>query len=337
MSDLPVEKMKTRDAVAVWDQLDDVRAQFAPLLTDKEFAFFVTLGKSLNANPFKREIWAVKYDKNSPASIFLGRDMYRRRAQEQPDYDGHVVDAVYSKDAFVVENGIPKHSYSLADRGVLLGAYCVVYKKNQAHPFFVFVKFSEYDKGQALWKKMGETLIKKVAESQGLRGAFQGIFAGTYDESEQWETTTITAASKANVPRPSIRKPEPQTFDAPPEREQEPEPEAVQGYTRTAPPQEPPSTDDPDIYYAPPGLSHTVQKLDEAIFHYCNGNRDKMALLWKKVTRFDGNRGPVFVSSAEEMMQKKNPDAWAGRAMRDFEQKMAVKFNFHLDDAGDDE
>ena len=210
-------ELKTKNAVSVWENLREVREQFAPLLTDKEFAFFVTLGKSLGANPFKREIWAVKYDQGKAASIFLGRDFYRMKAQEQPEYDGHVADAVYSNDKFMVENGIPKHSYSLADRGNLLGAYSVVYKKNQTHPFFTFVKLSEYDKGQALWIKMKETLIKKVAEAQGLRGAFQGVFAGTYDESEDWTATTTAAASKASIAPPPLKQavaaPRPENFD----------------------------------------------------------------------------------------------------------------------------
>ena len=33
-------------------------------------------------------------------------------------------------------------------------------------------------------------MIKKVAEAQALRGAFQGVFKGTYDESEQWKQET---------------------------------------------------------------------------------------------------------------------------------------------------
>ena len=31
-------------------------------------------------------------------------------------------------------------------------------------------------------------MIKKVAEAQVLRMTFQDLFAGTYDESEEWET-----------------------------------------------------------------------------------------------------------------------------------------------------
>ena len=172
--------------LAVWgkEQRDIVRKTFAPDLTQTEFAMFVGLGKSLGANPFTREIWAVKYGNNS-AQIFLGRDFYRRKAQEQPEYKGHQVDAIYSNDTFKMVGGKPEHSYSLQDRGELIGAYCVVFRADN-EPYFNTVKFSEYTTGKALWNSKPETMIKKVAEAQALRGAFQGIFAGTYDDSEQW-------------------------------------------------------------------------------------------------------------------------------------------------------
>lgn len=175
--------------IEIWnnDKSDKIRKLFAPDLTNEEFQFFWGLGKGLQANPFTREIWAVKYDKSKPAQVFLGRDFYRKKAQEQKDYNGHVVDAVYENDEFKVDSGIPQHSYNLKERGKLLGAYCVTYKKDQDHPFMVYVELSEYHKNQSTWKEKPATMIKKVAEAQSLRGAFQGIFRGTYDESEMWE------------------------------------------------------------------------------------------------------------------------------------------------------
>lgn len=175
--------------IEIWnnDKADKIRQLFAPNLTNDEFAFFWGLGKSLQANPFTREIWAVKYDKNKPAQVFLGRDFYRKKAQEQSDYDGHIVDAVYENDEFRVESGTPKHSYNLTDRGKLLGAYCVVYKKDISNAFYVYVELDEYHKGQSTWNEKPATMIKKVAEAQALRGAYQGIFRGTYDESERWD------------------------------------------------------------------------------------------------------------------------------------------------------
>jgi phage recombination protein Bet len=180
--------LRRNNSVAnIWnDKLNEIKNLFAPNLSSKEFEFFVELGKQLGANPFLREIWAVKYDKSQPAQIFVGRDFYRKKAQSLPSYDGHIADAVYENDEFSVENGIPIHKYKLTNRGKLIGGYAVVYRKDISHPFFVFVNIDEYNKNQSTWKKMPATMIKKVAEAQALRGAFQGVFAGTYDESESW-------------------------------------------------------------------------------------------------------------------------------------------------------
>lgn len=177
-------------SVNVWEKQDRIKALVAPNLSSDEFGLFMEIGSHLGANPFLREIWAVKYG-SSPAAIFLGRDFYRKKAQEQETYDGHTVDAVYSKDQFSVNNGIPSHSYTPGDRGNLIGAYCTVHLKNTKVPFYVFVELSEYNLGKSNWSKMPATMIKKVAEAQALRGAFQGIFAGTYGEAEQWTEVEV--------------------------------------------------------------------------------------------------------------------------------------------------
>lgn len=183
MSELTTETMQIEK---VWDKdsYNKIRQMFAPQLTNQEFGMFVGLGKSLGANPFLREIWAVKYG-NSEAQIFLGRDFYRRKSQEQPQYKGHQVDVIYSNDKFKMIGGKPEHEYNLTDRGDIIGAYAVVYRDDN-EPFFNVVNFKEYSTDKALWKSKPETMIKKVAEAQALRGAFQGVFAGTYDQSEEW-------------------------------------------------------------------------------------------------------------------------------------------------------
>lgn len=170
----------------IWSDEKQIQRLFAEKLSDAEFQFFIALGKNLGANPFMREIWAVKYG-NSPAQIFLGRDFYRRKAEENSAYENHLVESIYSNDHFKVVNGIVSHEYNLAERGRLLGAYCLVWRKGFPNPFYHRVSFDEYNLKQSLWTAKPETMIKKVAEAQGLRGAFQGTFRGTYDESEQWE------------------------------------------------------------------------------------------------------------------------------------------------------
>lgn len=173
----------------VWQdnaQLAEVKKIYGGKLTEGEFVTFVQIGKALNLNPFLKEIWAVKYG-NSAANIFVGRDGYRKNAQENPDYDYHSVDAVYSKDEFSVENGDVKHKYNFGtDRGTIVGAYCIVKRKGSSKPIFTFVEHAEYNTKKSVWLAKPATMIKKVAEAQGLRMAFQKLFSGTYDESEDW-------------------------------------------------------------------------------------------------------------------------------------------------------
>jgi hypothetical protein len=64
----------------------------------------------------------------------------------------------------------------------------MVYRHGASKPFYVAVQLPEYDLQQALWKDKPETMIKKVAEAQCLRMAFQELFGGTYCESEMYMT-----------------------------------------------------------------------------------------------------------------------------------------------------
>lgn len=201
-----IKKFDGGHPLLIWEDQEKIKQLFAPQLTQDEFSFFMSMGMQLKANPFKREIWAVKYG-TSPAQIFCGRDLYRRVAQEQENYEGHLVDAVYENDSFSVRNGEVNHEYGLKNRGRLIGAYCIVYKKG-LKPFFNLVKLSEYSTGKSLWNEQTgkpETMIKKVAESQTIRAAFQGIYAGTYDESENWieaqEVNPIQQAIQPTVVR----------------------------------------------------------------------------------------------------------------------------------------
>lgn len=191
--------------VAIWTnetQLQEIKKIYAPDLTENEFQIFLNIGKATNLNPYLREIWAVKYG-NQAASIFIGRDGYRKAAQANGNYDYHQTDAVYSKDTFGIKAGEIEHTYKLSDRGQLCGAYSIVKRKESTKPIYVYVEFAEYYSGHkdangkiksnkygpmkpTLWDTKPATMIKKVAEAQALRMAFQDMFAGTYDEAEQW-------------------------------------------------------------------------------------------------------------------------------------------------------
>lgn len=167
-------------------KLAEIRKLVSPNapLTDIEFSFMVELGRATQLNPFMREIWAVKYKNGVPASIFIGRDGYRKAAQRQKDYEYHQVNAVYSKDEFRIANDEIQHNYGFSNRGDLIGAYCIVKRKSSSKYTYVMVTMEEYSLPQSLWKSKPETMIKKVAEAQALRQSFQEVLAGTYSDAE---------------------------------------------------------------------------------------------------------------------------------------------------------
>jgi phage recombination protein Bet len=197
------------DVLMMWDnkeQLQEIRKLFAPKLSDSEFKFFVGLGKASRLNPFTREIWAVKYQENQPAQVFIGRDGYRKAAQAHPEYDFHQADAVYENDEYEVVNGVVHHKYKLSNRGKLVGAYCVAKRHKSSRPIYVYCELSEYSTGRSLWNtQTGKpaTMIKKVAESQCLRACFQDLLGGTYAEEEEWEEK---GEKKAESPRPAFQQ-----------------------------------------------------------------------------------------------------------------------------------
>lgn len=217
----------------LWEDLDklkEIRAIFAPKLSDLEFQFFVGIGKASGLNPFLRELWAVKYQENTPAQIFVGRDGYRKAAQRHHDYEYHTCDAVYSNDTFKynVRDGYPDHEYNLKDRGELLGAYCIVKRKSSSRPSYTFVKLSEYSTGKSLWNNATgkpETMIKKVSEAQGLRATFQDLLGGTYGEEEYQEEPKASLSTKSDLLMDKLKAAKGKIIgpiDITPEHEEEP-------------------------------------------------------------------------------------------------------------------
>lgn len=186
---LATTEAKTTAALVNWNDPAmqmQIKETYGKGLNEGEWKLFVGLGVATGLNPFLREIWAVKYG-NNPASVFIGRDGYRRSAQNHPEYEYHFADAVYTNDIYKVVSGEVTHEYTLKDRGTLVGAYCIVKRKNASKPAVTYVDLKEYEQKFGVWATKPATMIKKVAEAQGLRASFQELFAGTYEESEQWQ------------------------------------------------------------------------------------------------------------------------------------------------------
>lgn len=151
------------DIPAVRITREDIRKHFCPLATDQEVAMGLNIVKSLNLNPFLREVHFIKYDQKSKMSIVVGYEVYLKRAERSGKLDGW-------------KAGINKAENF---------AWVEIYRKDWKEPFRWEVNLDEFNKKQSTWNQIPSFMGRKVAIAQGFRLAFPDELAGLpYTEEE---------------------------------------------------------------------------------------------------------------------------------------------------------
>lgn len=199
---------------------NDLRAYVSggAVATNSELAMLLTLCKTQNMNPFTKDVYFIKYKKDTPAQIVVSRDFYRKRAFSNPNFNG------LEGGLIVRENGEVTHtegSFSTPEQQIL-GAWANVYVNGISLPFKVSVSYSEYvgtkdeyinnrKTGKkfvtAMWQDKPGTMILKVAEAQALRLAFPAEFAGTYAAEELNDTPTPKDVTQQPQAREELTEP----------------------------------------------------------------------------------------------------------------------------------
>lgn len=143
-----------------------IKATVAKNATDEELKLFLYRAQILDLDPLKPgQIYFVKYG-NSPGTIVIGLDGFRARAAKTKRLAG-------------IKRGIIRD-----DKGKCIGAWAEVYRNDWTHPAREEVALAEYNTYKAMWAKMPETMIKKVAEVAALRMAFPDELGGMYSDDE---------------------------------------------------------------------------------------------------------------------------------------------------------
>src|SRR6056297_913310 len=150
-------------------EIETIRRTVAEKANDDEFRMFMHIAKSYGLDPFNGEIFFWKM--NGKPTIMTSRDGYLKIADSHPAYDGLVSDVVRANDVFKRERDNINHEYG-ADRGDIIGAYALVYRKDRRFPVYVFAPFKEYNAGTRVWAHYPSAMILKVAESMALKRAF---------------------------------------------------------------------------------------------------------------------------------------------------------------------
>jgi len=168
------------DLAFVKRQLVRGRSEF---VSDQEVLFFINTCRTQKLDPrVYGDVYLIKYSKDDPAQLVVGKDAYMRRAHSHPDY-------LYKQDGIVVKRGdeiIQKEGCCLYPGEELVGGWCRVYyhRRGQDITAFKEVSLAEYNKNMANWKSKPATMINKVAITQCVREAFPKDFEGLYSEDE---------------------------------------------------------------------------------------------------------------------------------------------------------
>ena len=132
-------------------------------LTDNEKNTFLQISQAFGLNPFKREIYCMKYGEQS--TIIVGYETYIKRAERTGALDGWNV--------------------TTSGSGNDLKATITIHRKDRSHAFIHEVVFSEYVQNNKIWKEKPTTMIKKVAMAQGFRLCFSDELGGMPYTSEE--------------------------------------------------------------------------------------------------------------------------------------------------------
>lgn len=157
-------------------------------ITDQEAMMFLSLCRFQKLNPFVRDAYCIKYGNSDPATLVIGKDVYTKRAEQNPKFNGmeHGVIVMTAEGEVKERPG----SFYVKGKEELVGGWAKVYIKGRDVPQYDTVTFSEYagyKKDGTLnsnWSKRPGTMIEKVAIMHALRNAFPNDFQGLYIQEE---------------------------------------------------------------------------------------------------------------------------------------------------------
>lgn len=169
------------------DEKKIVRSQFfTPTATPAEMIYCMKVAENFNLNPILKQIFFVPrkaqvngqwVEKIEP---LVGRDSFLTLAHRSGKFAG-IDTTVEMGKAYIRKNG----GWDMIDD---LNATCRVYRTDVKEPFVVQVSYNEYVQKTKdgtptkFWNEKPETMLKKVAESQALRKAFDITGLNSLDE-----------------------------------------------------------------------------------------------------------------------------------------------------------
>lgn len=184
------------------EQVALIKATVANGLSDPELGMFLELSARYQLDPFAGQIFAVKMGGRNggrgQVKTIVPRDGFLVIASRNENFDGIEGDVVHEHDEFWKKGGEVEHTYKATDRGKIIGAWALVWRKDRKRPTYFFAKFDEYNApSKDPWKKYPSAMILKVAEVNALKKAFN--ITGLISEEESHTVVQGTQGGKEPV------------------------------------------------------------------------------------------------------------------------------------------
>lgn len=208
--------------------LEVIRTSIAPTATDTEFLLFAHKAASYKLDPFKNEIFFIKY--GNTARIQFAAEAYLAKAREQEGFQPPDTQMVHENDEFKIamnpqtkEMEVVKHEIGFP-RGKIIGAYSIAYRDGH-RPVTVIMDIEEVShmftgQNKDNWNKWTADMFGKHVQQRALKRQY-GL---------EFEDETITQDEQQGtaVPeyKPQQRKditPNQDIIDAPSEKQEQPQ------------------------------------------------------------------------------------------------------------------
>lgn len=162
-------------------------------LNDNEIQQFIMLCQMHGLNPFKREVYAIKYGNNF--NIVVGYEVYVKRALNSGLCNGF--NTTFDKDS---QGG--------------LKCTATVYRRGMQHPIVHTCYLNEVKQNNSMWNTKPRMMLEKTTISQGLRRAFGDVIDGlpyTREEMPEGDVVGTPQAVTQDEPTPTVTEAVPAT------------------------------------------------------------------------------------------------------------------------------
>src|SRR5699024_4775526 len=186
--------------------LDVIRNSVAPTANDQEFLLFAHKAASYGLDPFKNEIFFIKY--GNTARIQFAAEAYLSKAREKEGFQPPNTQMVHENDEFQIamnketkEKEVVQHDIGFP-RGKIIGAYSVAHREGH-RPVTVIIDIDEIahmftGQNKDNWKKWTQDMFGKHVQQRALKKQY-GL---------EFDDETVTNGEDNGVPeyKPRERK-----------------------------------------------------------------------------------------------------------------------------------